>query len=688
MLSAKLEIVKSGMAIVLLLSTTTCADSITSAVSPRNVDPCKLPITALSKPAPDAKRKVALLVGINKYRGEGKDKPSTLEGAINDVCRMKAVLISPMYGFAPTDVHALVGEEATRDAIIEGFKTYLIGTMREGKDDIAVFAFSGHGSYVEDEADPTKIDQTIVAVDSRDPKVMRDIRDKELNELLKALTVKTKNITVILDSCHSGTALKDVNLAPVRLAPPISGTMIASSLHSPVTSGKNIGFSGSGFHDADVSYVLMAAAQSDQQAREYPGEDGKMYGALIYFLTKEMMRPSSVQRTYRDIMGVVARQVNQVYVAQTPQLESGTANRFDSIILGDTNLPTQAYVEVIPIDQNVVEVVGGQLQGLTEGSIYDVYSSMAHTFELPEMPIGKIELVKVDEFKSDGKIIQGQISNLSRAVEREHRYGNARARVYFDGLAKSRLLRSVRSTFDANKRSPIEVVSEKRTANFILYEKDGQVHMVAQDGSVLSPPLPIDSQVVESNLRRRLEQWAQWFNLRRVENVSSSLRVMVQILRKDGSTAKQPGEVIRFKPNDVYNVKITNSSSKKLLIYILDFTSAGRISQVYPPKGETLVLEAGKDMVIPGWTAGLPKDGRKYVRDVLKLFATTDPVNFWFLEQDAIKDALEKMSQSDPLGQMLLNASFGSKDTSVNVPKNWTTDEAVEETCVAEGCPK
>ncbi len=121
-------------------------------------------------------------------------------------------------------------------------------------------------------------------------------------------------------------------------------------------------------------------------------------------------------------------------------------------------------------------------------------------------------------------------------------------------------------------------------------------------------------------------------------------------------------------------------------MYILAFTSAGRIFQVYPGQGETVSLEVSKELVIPDWYADLPQGGQKYVRDVHKLFATSDPVNFWYLEQDAIRAVDAKLLPGDPLGQMLLNAALGSRDPSRAVSKDWATDEAVSETCAEDEC--
>jgi hypothetical protein len=72
------------------------------------------------------------------------------------------------------------------------------------------------------------IDETIVPYDSRDPdnKVF-DISGAELHPLLEQLATKTRNLTFILDSCHSGSLVRGARtrgIAPdTRTAPSVPG---------------------------------------------------------------------------------------------------------------------------------------------------------------------------------------------------------------------------------------------------------------------------------------------------------------------------------------------------------------------------------------------------------------------------------------------------------------------------------
>jgi uncharacterized caspase-like protein len=156
--------------------------------------------------------KRALLIGINEYPKLGPRYQLT--GCVNDVDAMAQVLGG--LGFRQPDITRLVDGEATRDAILSALEQ-LAGQATT--DDIVVVHFSGHGSQIRDregdEADDW--DETIVPYDSgRRPLQNRDITDDEIHDWLTKLTARTRNVTLIFDSCHSGTITRDLFGARAR----------------------------------------------------------------------------------------------------------------------------------------------------------------------------------------------------------------------------------------------------------------------------------------------------------------------------------------------------------------------------------------------------------------------------------------------------------------------------------------
>jgi hypothetical protein len=145
-------------------------------------------------------RKLALLIGINKYPN------NPLYGCVTDVELQKDLLIH-RFGFKPNDILIVTDAQATREGILAAFEEHLIKQAKPG--DVVVYHYSGHGSRVTDpDADAEdKLNSTFVPVDSSiittDGKnTISDIMGHTLFLLMSA--VNTDNLTVVLDSCHSG----------------------------------------------------------------------------------------------------------------------------------------------------------------------------------------------------------------------------------------------------------------------------------------------------------------------------------------------------------------------------------------------------------------------------------------------------------------------------------------------------
>ncbi|BAY66436.1 peptidase C14 caspase catalytic subunit p20 [Calothrix brevissima NIES-22] len=157
--------------------------------------------------AQNTPRKLALLVGINNYPNSSRFY--NLPGCVNDVDLQEKLLIY-RFGFNPGNIVKLTSKasanyQPTRSNILKAFEEHLIKQAKPG--DVVVFHFSGHGSRVP-EPDPiqqcgrSEFNSTLVPSDDGKNGVVQDIMGRTLFLLTSALN--TENVTVVLDSCHSG----------------------------------------------------------------------------------------------------------------------------------------------------------------------------------------------------------------------------------------------------------------------------------------------------------------------------------------------------------------------------------------------------------------------------------------------------------------------------------------------------
>jgi hypothetical protein len=620
-------------------------------------------------------QKLALLVGINKYKYK---YVSTLHGAENDVDSMKVLLTSKAYGFPEANVHVLKNEQATREKILAEIDEYLIKKAKTG--DVVVIHFSGHGSTLEDPDDPLGYDNTIVPYDSRDPdKKVWDIRDKELNARARKLSdlVGTNgNVTFILDSCHSGTGLKAAGTPRAvvkdtrfgKTPPPLD------LYNQPKPTNRDV--TGSGWSDKDINYVLIAGSRSDLVSYETP--DSKN-GELTFYLIQELSKPSAVPRTYRDIVNRVIQSVHGDYREQTPQLEGKNQ---DQVVFGTATLATGNYIVANPLGGDKVELQGGRILGFTKGSVFDVYDETAHVFSAPEKPLVSVKLTDIQEFKSIGTILGStkSIPSSSKAIEREHNFEGQKTRVLIENLANSPTLQTIKVRLEQHPRHPFELVDEGKPFQIRIVESENRIRTFGPDGMELSSAIPENSSDLTDRVESRLLDWARWFGLMSLTNPGTT--PMAEFTMFPASA--RPGLFVGFTPGDKrFNLKVKNLTTKKLFVYILDITSAGKIQQVYPDPGSTAPIDPYQEMPINDWGVSLPSN-TSYVRDVFKLIVTTNQVDLSYLQMDTPKGAESTRSiepPNDPLNRLLFESAIGTRDAGRTVADNWYVSEVTFEVC-------
>ena len=263
--------------------------------------------------------KLALLVGINNYKAI-----NGLSGCVADVRNMQG-LLRGKFDFPGDSIRVLTDEQATHAAIVQAFKDHLIDRAVDNA--VVVFHYSGHGSRMKDPTgkSPSGEISTIVPHDSRTEGVY-DISADELRGLFSLLAEKTKNVTFIFDSCHSGMALKDVATARARVIAPDPRDPPPEALLAP----RGIGDASDGLKSR--GYALLSACRADEVAFEYADQMGNPCGTLTHFFVAEVLRSGKAEATYRDVMEQVKAKVTGTYRLQHPQLEGAN---MDNTLLSD-----------------------------------------------------------------------------------------------------------------------------------------------------------------------------------------------------------------------------------------------------------------------------------------------------------------------------------------------------------------
>jgi caspase domain-containing protein len=592
--------------------------------------------------APQPHGKWALLVGINNYKYS--DKISPLAGSLNDVEAMRQVLVGK-FEFPSENILVLKDSQATHAAIINAIQTHLIAKAQPG--DIVVFHYSGHGSQMKDVTGKmiSGLDETLVPFDSRGGQVF-DISGAEIHPLLLQLAKKTPNVTFILDSCHSGTLVRGARVRWVgpdtRTPPPLPAYSVAATRELGTTN-----------EEALPKFVSIAAATSRESAFEHFA-DGEDHGALTYFLTQQL-RIAKAGATYRDVVDVVQANIRANFYNQTVSVEGADADQY---VFGDRTSLARTYVMASPssITSHAVTLSTGQVHGATVGSTYDIYAPGSKKFAPPERPVAKVRLAAVGPFTSEATYVSsGSVTAASRAVEREHKFGRLRLRVFLDGVENSAPLQSIKSALEP--LANIEVVGKISICNIQLREAGERILTLGADSTTLSPPVAVSDPNVVEKIVGQIKGWAKWFNILSIRNPSSEIELQFTLA---GSQTRDPMARVGkpdmgLKVGEKVDATITNNSARDIYIYMLDLSSDGSISMVYPKEaGVQEVLKPGLRLTRT-LTATLPA-GRDRVEDILKVFGSYKPINLSVLEQPQIRDAVE-----EELQQLLAVAAGGTR---------------------------
>jgi hypothetical protein len=259
----------------------------------------------------------ALLIAIDDY------PPSvpSLRGCVNDVKTFELYLKERyMDAKDALDIKWITNAEATRQNIINGFEHF--NNAKDG--DICLLYYSGHGSQVKAPEEfhhiaPNKKCQTMVCYDSRE-KNGRDLIDKELSYLLWKYThSKDLHFVVIMDCCHSGNNVRDLNVFP-RMAQSDGNYSELQQYLGIETYMKVDTKNGINLTPPRGKYVQLAAARDKETAKEM-SISGSFRGIFSFSLVK-LLLSSKGNLTYSNIIEQLGPRIALRARDQSPQLDT------------------------------------------------------------------------------------------------------------------------------------------------------------------------------------------------------------------------------------------------------------------------------------------------------------------------------------------------------------------------------
>jgi hypothetical protein len=303
----------------------------------------------------NAKTSRALFIGINQYKAP-KDSVlrspralwNNLGGCVNDAEAMRDIAVT-RYGFLPANITILLNAEASRARIIAEIKNLI---ARSEKGDVVFIFYAGHGSQMKNSlsVEKDKKDETIVPADAW--KGVADIRDKELSSFFNQLIDKGVLLTVIFDSCHSGSVGRGqlYDIPGVRYIE--ENPTDAKDPSDPA-------------RPEDRGALIISAAQDDEFAKEVKDEHNLLHGAFTLSLLKAFQQTpvdAPAEEVYNSALAIMK------FLGKTQQpVLAGNEQRKNQTLFGlpKGSLKNRFSVPVSKINAGVIELMGGYALGLS-----------------------------------------------------------------------------------------------------------------------------------------------------------------------------------------------------------------------------------------------------------------------------------------------------------------------------------
>jgi hypothetical protein len=311
-------------------------------------------LLALSAAAPAPQSRKALVVGIDRYDGSpaAKRPMRPLRGAVQDAKAMAAVLKDRFH----FEVQVLADGEATRAGILSAIQSYLVEGTAPG--DLRVLYFSGHGGQVVNTASPEldKLDETIVPFDG--PAGSTDIRDKELAPALGEVIRRGGVLTVLLDSCHSGSATR---------GPPEQRRFPGEAKVAPLDP-RDVADPSQPVPLELRGALVLSASQDLESALEVDIPNVGRRGAFTFALVAALADPDAAREPARRLFNR-ARQQMELLTSQQPVIAGSLQRQRSSLF--DAGPPAITAAVEVPVTRNGdrLEVGAGSTLGLGVNSV-------------------------------------------------------------------------------------------------------------------------------------------------------------------------------------------------------------------------------------------------------------------------------------------------------------------------------
>lgn len=590
--------------------------------------------------------------------------------------------------------------------------------------------YSGHGGRVKTlprhrKLIPGKrIDEALVPTDLGND-AGRYLRDIELAFLIQKLVAKGLYVTIVLDSCHSGSATRRGKAGAGRQIPAHENDVRGSASIddrpklSLVASDEELAdnwrrlskpsrrdvYVGSDWLPDPQGYVLLAACRSNEGAHEYSFDGVNKEGALTFWFI-DSLKKFGHGVTYRRLHRYIHAKISEQFrdrEPQNPQIEG----EGDRILFGREPVPAPHAFIVLNADvaNRQVRLSAGRVHGLGAGARFALYRAGQVDLNQSKSRLAIAEITEPGITSSlarlAGRSLQPSVELGAQAVLLAPGTDTPRYTVRL--TAKERPFEQIAQLLRRRHEGYLQLIEADEKTDFII-DVSPTDHFRICDSSGrefpnLRPALSVADRDAPQRLVKRLVHLAQYRKVHELENldpVSPLLKKFsVELLgvqddyrvgeplhphpiaEASGILSARVGEWILLRARNHY----TTVRGITLNVTVLNLRPDWSIRQVFPSRAGLFdTLEPTQSLSVP-LRFELP-EGYDEGIDVIKFVATVVPADLHFfelppLDSPSASDRGQKEDSTQRVARSFERGSGKPKTPDVLVPfhevDDWTT---------------
>ncbi|GAB1317145.1 hypothetical protein MFIFM68171_07355 [Madurella fahalii] len=608
--------------------------------------------------ADTASEKWALLIAVDRYSDEVNDKRNLL-GAVRDV-EHTATFLRTGLGIPSDHITLLKATNdptrhcehlaalPTRVAVVAALRDL---AMRSKPGDFAYIHYSGHGDRV-----PTKYpdlkggcpyDEILCTLEE-------DIRDVEFGHLLDELADKGLVLCVVLDCCYAGGTMRLDHQAKIRCRSIASGSAsMPRDNHQcpPERHPRNATPPDTWFY-RQRAYNIFAACQPHEAAQEWTADDGQVYGAMTYHLLQSLksLQHATEPVTYRLVQEVLEAKCKSKFKQQPMHLGDGSRVLFGSMRASAFGL-ANLVASVVETQGESVTLNKGLASMILPGDRFRIYdpAQMSMGFlRVDAQAAAEAVTTAVTELRCRAALVNENTGTLQRVEIGWFAQLSSRvkaATVNFilpeskQKWAHYSALRHLQQDCHLFAVSPIrltvQINASDRGANLTAeLDETGAFRFRDWQGHPMAhvPALRTMSSSFNTEWAIFLLQHLCVYQLVasvKCQTSSYTVRYEMEVLEDvvdESDTESLAAWRIRFK----------NMDSRVLYVTMLNLGPAYGVHQIFPDDGaSSMAVEPGEeippfiiDMKVPPLLRTASSDPDFTMRDVIKVFVTTEQANF------------------------------------------------------------